>query len=905
MNKLVSKLVLSASVLAAFCLLVLFPFYDTMRWAFYDIFLRLKPAIPLHPKLRVVEIDDTTFEALRIYPLSRDLVARGIDKMAEIGVEVLLVDSEYVEPSPRVVAENYLNIDLPKKFRESFDQIRENSAGLFQGLSGQSSVINRSFALQLIRDWPDYLKEVETDLLNRIRDVAQNNDVLLGNALKFQDRAHVTVTPTPFRPATELTPEHRAFLLDRIALQRLRVMEENHLIKSWDYVSPAILPILQAARGAGNVEQYVDLDGVRRRVDTLFIWEGKFFPHISLSSLFDWMGNPEILLYSDRLELRQARHPDGGVEDISIPLDEGGRMMINWPKGRFDETFPRVSFLRLLRDEDYLERIHENLMLMDSQGWLQIYQGQVNPLDYWNQAAAFKQAVVDGRETRSKREYRNLRLSFIESARSFLSESNKKTITDYYRGLLEKPGTTADYRSQVEKMIDLANNAFDESANLLQLWEKNRKEIQQDLEGKWVSLGYTGRSTTDIGINPFDPNYMNVGTMASIVNTVLQKQFLDERPWYWSLVLMMPIVFLVPSLTRRLNPVFGLLAGLGFILGTQLVYFGIFAWSGVYLDAFFAFGTVFAIWLISYVQHFLRSSREAAYVKDMAGQYVSKTVVNLLIQNPSLLKLGGEKKELTAMFTDVKGFSTISEKLSAVELVDLLNEYLTEMSDIIMEELGTIDKYEGDAIIAFFNAPLDVPDHAIRACRAALRMRQAEARLNPGWLERNMTPSPLFTRIGINTGEMVHGNMGTHQKKNYTIMGNHVNLAARLEGVNKQYGTAILISENTQVKLDDLFLCRTLDRVRVVGINQPIRLFELLAMRDQAEASQFELVERFHQGLEIFESRRYADGIEFFEDLLKQWPEDGPSQTFLKRCREYIQKPPPADWDGVWNLMSK
>lgn len=904
MNKLVSKLVVSASVLIVFCFLVIFPFYDNLRWAFYDVFLRLKPGIPLHPKIRVVEIDDTTFEALRIYPLSRDLVARGIDKMAEIGVEVLLVDSEYVEPSPRVVAENYLNYDLPQNFNDSFDQIRENSALLFQGLLGQSATINRPFALQLIRDWPDFLKEVETDLLKRIRDVAQNNDVLLSKALQFQGRAHVTVTPTPFRPASELSPEHREYLIDNVALQRFRVMEEGHRILSWEYVSPAILPILKAARGAGSVEQFVDSDGVRRRVDPLFVWEGKFFPHISLSSLFDWLDNPEILLYRDRIEIRQARHPDGGIRDITIPLDESGRMMIHWPYGRFDETFPRVSFLRLLRDEDYLQRIHENLVLMERQQWLQLYRGEVDPLDYWNQAETIKIATIEGRDSRSAREYRNLRLSFIEAARSFLTESNKKVITDYYRSLLGQ-GSDPGYQKQIEEMIVLANQAFEESVNLLQLWETNRKEIQQELEGKWVSLGYTGRSTTDIGINPFDPNYMNVGTMASIVNTVLQNQFLDERPWYWSLVLMIPVVFFMPSLVKRLNPLLGILGGMGIVFGIQAIFYGFFVLSGIYLDAFFAFGTVFMTWLISYVQHFLRSSREAAYVKDMAGQYVSKTVVNLLIQNPSLLKLGGEKKELTAMFTDVKGFSTISEKLSAVELVDLLNEYLTEMSDIILDEMGTIDKYEGDAIIAFFNAPLDVPDHAIRACRSALRMKQAEERLNPGWMERGMTPTPLFTRIGINTGEMVHGNMGTNQKKNYTIMGNHVNLAARLEGVNKQYGTAILISENTQVQLGNQFLCRTLDRVRVVGISQPIRLFELVAQKDQANAEQIELVERFHQGLEIFESRRYAEGMEFFRDLSKRWPEDGPVQTFLKRCQEYIQKPPPSDWDGVWNLMSK
>jgi adenylate cyclase len=905
MKNIYSKLILSVGVLVGFCLLVLFPFYDLVRWSFYDIYLRLKPSIPLHPKLRVVEIDDTTFESLRMYPLSRDLIARGVEKMAELGVEVLLIDSEYVEPSPRVVSEPYLNESLPRKITSLFQDLEESSVSLFQGLLGQSRVLNRGFALQLMSEWPQYLKEVETNLLNQIRLVAQNNDLLLADAIKIQGRAHVTVTPTPYKPAAELSEEHRRLLLDRIALQRLTVLEEDHHIQEWEFVSPTILPILSQAKGAGNVEQYIDSDGTRRRVDILYRWQGKFFPHIALSSLLDWLGDPALVLYKDRLVLRQARHPDGEVQDITIPLDEQGRMIIHWPKGKFDETFPRVSFLRLLKDEEFLERLHDNLVMMDDQQWLSFYQVDLSPLDRWRLAQEFRQARLNESSTASKREYRNLRMEFVESARAFLNSGVEEEIIKSYEELLAQPGRSESFHNQVDQMINLAKEVFEASRNLLRSWDLNRKILQENLEGNWVSLGYTGRSTTDIGVNPFDPNYMNVGTMASIVNTILQKQFLDERPWYWSLFLMLPVVFFLPSLTKRLNPLNGLLVGLGIIFMIQLIYFSIFALMGIYLDAFFAFGVTFSTWLISYVLHFFKSSKEAAYVKDMAGQYVSKTVVNLLIQNPSLLKLGGEKKELTAMFTDVKGFSTISEQLSAIELVDLLNEYLTEMSDIILDELGTIDKYEGDAIIAFFNAPLDVPEHAIRACRSALRMKRAEQRLNPVWLEKKMTPVPLFTRIGINTGEMVHGNMGTNQKKNYTIMGNHVNLAARLEGVNKQYGTAILISENTQNQLNNQFLCRTLDKVRVVGINQPIRLYELVEEIGRADDDLSERIQLFHEGLRIFEERHYAEGVTFFEDFLKRWPDDGPAQTFYKRCREYLQKPPPSDWDGVWNMATK
>ena len=185
-------------------------------------------------------------------------------------------------------------------------------------------------------------------------------------------------------------------------------------------------------------------------------------------------------------------------------------------------------------------------------------------------------------------------------------------------------------------------------------------------------------------------------------------------------------------------------------------------------------------------------------MRNAWGHYLSSEVINDLLANPEKLNLGGEKKFITAMFTDVRGFSTISEVLDPTALVHLINLYLTEMSDIILELRGTIDKYEGDAIISFFGAPVDLPDHARRACMAAIRMKRAETALNERFLAEKLAPSALHTRIGINTGEMTVGNMGTPQRMDYTMMGSSVNLAARLEGVNKQYGTWILISEITQ-----------------------------------------------------------------------------------------------------------
>jgi class 3 adenylate cyclase len=260
---------------------------------------------------------------------------------------------------------------------------------------------------------------------------------------------------------------------------------------------------------------------------------------------------------------------------------------------------------------------------------------------------------------------------------------------------------------------------------------------------------------------------------------------------------------------------------------------------------------------------------------------------------------------MTAIFTDVKGFSTISEKLDPEDLVSLLNRYLSAMSDLVLAEKGTIDKYEGDAIIAFFGAPLDLSDHALRACVSAIAMKRLEMELNNTIMEHKLSPSPLLTRIGINTGSMVAGNMGTQNKMNYTIMGNAVNLAARLEGVNKQYGTWILASDDTVRETGNLLLTRKLDRVRVVGINEPVRLHELLETAENASDEQRKLVTVFHEALDHFEKREWKQAAMGFKEALALRADDPPSKKYFERSATFMKKPPEDSWDGVYNLTEK
>ncbi|MCL2181740.1 MAG: adenylate/guanylate cyclase domain-containing protein [Treponema sp.] len=285
--------------------------------------------------------------------------------------------------------------------------------------------------------------------------------------------------------------------------------------------------------------------------------------------------------------------------------------------------------------------------------------------------------------------------------------------------------------------------------------------------------------------------------------------------------------------------------------------------------------------------------------------YLSEDVVEEIVSDPTRLQLGGINRNMTALFTDIKGFTRIAEVLNPGQLVDLLNYYLSTMSDIILDQKGTIDKYQGDAIISFFGAPLELEDHALRACITAITMKRLEKKLNKYVLENKLSPTPLFTRIGINSGEMIVGNMGTQKKMNYTIISNAVNLASRIEGVNKQYGTGVLATENTIKDTQGKLLVRKLDRIRVVGINEPVRIYEIIDIKADASRARRDRIDIFTEAYGLFESRKWMDAELIFNKLLEQFPDDKPSLLYQVRCRKFQKTPPDPNWDGVFNLSEK
>ncbi len=304
------------------------------------------------------------------------------------------------------------------------------------------------------------------------------------------------------------------------------------------------------------------------------------------------------------------------------------------------------------------------------------------------------------------------------------------------------------------------------------------------------------------------------------------------------------------------------------------------------------------------VMRYLTERRQKAMIKNTFSRYVPGKVVSELLKNPDLLKLGGEERVMSVIFSDVAGFTTISEKLSPTGLVMLLNEYLTAMTDIVMQHDGIIDKYEGDAIMAEFGAPLPDDEHALKACLTAIDMQIKLAEMRVQF--KAMGKPELSARVGINSGNMVIGNMGSQAIFDYTVMGDNVNLASRLEGANKAYNTNIMCSEATRKFIEHALITRELDILRVKGKTEGIKVHEVICRKsDGLSDSMRQVLDIYNQGLTAYKEHRWQDGITFFTEALKIEPNDGPSGVYLERCNEYILNPPPDDWDGIFIMRTK
>jgi len=887
-------------VVGVFSLFNLTSFYKTAEHRVYDLLLHIKPSVPEDKSLLLIDIDDVAISKVGVWPWSRDIMAEGLILLREFNARYAVFDIEYVDKSPLGINSTLLSEEIPEAFAKEFATINQNINDLFDALRKGS--ISLKYAQGYVKDLTGLTEASKKILLDKVGEIARDNDKFLGQAARFFGQAFLTVTM--LEEKDEAVPEElKQYVLEKVPLKKMKV-SGTYPYKATD-IRPAIRPVIQGAKGAGFPNVVIDEDGVRRRINLIGEYQGRYFPQLAFSPFLDWVGNPEVEIYPNKVVLKGTALPGRQPRDLAIPLAEDGKVLINWPKKTFLGSFRHITYYELVLHRRLEANLLHNLKLMKDAGYLSYYGGTAGLLDPYQYAEGLRQEVLQDGDLAKVDEYCQARATFFEEVGKFLgSGAEQEILRDIDRALGAKD-LLGEVRKTYQELKEEVPKVFSASREVYQNLLDARKRLSENVTGAFCIIGQTGTSTTDIGVNPFEKAYMNVGTHASLINTILSGRFLDDLPWWYSVVLALAMSVLVTLVIRNQNPLPSILIGFGFLMVLVAAGAGFFILTGVYLNLLEPSLSVFLTFLVLTLIKFLMTEKERSYIRNAFSHYLSTDVINELLSDPDKLSLGGDKKYLSAMFTDVKGFSTISENLDPTDLVKLLNAYLTEMSNIIMEQRGTIDKYEGDAIISFFGAPVPFQDHAHKACLSAVRMKKMERILNEHFLGEKLSPTPMVTRIGINTGEMVVGNMGTLQKMDYTIMGNSVNLAARLEGVNKQYGTWVLISESTYGEGGADFTVRKLDRVRVVGIQQPVRLYELIDEKNAADAKLVEALEIFHQGLSVFEEKDWTRAQKSFQQVLELLPGDGPADVYLKRCQEYQKKAPPESWDGVFNLTMK
>ncbi|MBI2816158.1 MAG: adenylate/guanylate cyclase domain-containing protein [Acidobacteria bacterium] len=423
---------------------------------------------------------------------------------------------------------------------------------------------------------------------------------------------------------------------------------------------------------------------------------------------------------------------------------------------------------------------------------------------------------------------------------------------------------------------------------------------------KIAIVGATALGIGDIRPTPFaKQGYPGVEIHANVVDNILHESFLrrgfsEEITDLFVLLccgLVMGLIFvLVRPLTSTISYAVAAIALVAF------VYFNFSAY-GRWLSVVLPFGTLTLNYLGVVSHRVLFEEKEKRKVRGAFSQYVAPGFISQILKDPGRLKLGGEEVELTVMFSDIRGFTSISEKLSPPALVELLNEYLTVMTDIVFQNKGTLDKYIGDAVMAFWGRPfLDQQDHAANACRAALRMISGLHELNTTW--KSQGRPTLKIGVGLNTGKMMVGNMGSLRRFNYTVMGDHVNLSSRTEGLTKEYGVQILLTEYTYQHVKDQFVTRELDLIRVKGKQQPVAIYELLGEASE-QARYQELLRDFTEGLTAYKAGEWETAYDIFRTLATKYPSDGPTQLLYKRSKTFLEQAPVGVWDGVYTMTTK
>lgn len=444
----------------------------------------------------------------------------------------------------------------------------------------------------------------------------------------------------------------------------------------------------------------------------------------------------------------------------------------------------------------------------------------------------------------------------------------------------------------------------DEDTDIFDIWKQSGI-----FKNKIVLIGASAEELQDNKFTPFfsfdgiKQKMPGVEMHANALHTIVTNDFIyPANSWlvFFMILILGGIVFI---LSEKFRPMFGLMLGIATVILYFLLCFYVFLRMNIWMPLVYPMFNFGLCYVVKIVHKILVEQHEKGRYRKTFQQYVARSIVDSMLNSGELPKFGGERKNLTVLFSDIRSFTTFSEKYQPEIVVQRLSEYLTSMVDVIFKHGGTLDKFVGDEIMAIYGAPYYFADHAQRACETALDMVAALRKLQKNWSNQELEYFQIG--IGINTGKVIVGNLGSIQLFDYTVIGDEVNLGARLEGANKHYATTIIISESTYIEVKDKAIVRELDCVRVKGKKRPVKIYELRGMHALPIIEKDLIIDVYNYGLELFKQRKWNRALTEFRRVLRYFPSDGPSRVHTLRCLEFIENPPPDEWDGVFEFAVK
>jgi len=669
-------------------------------------------------------------------------------------------------------------------------------------------------------------------------------------------------------------------------------------------VIPPLYPFLQPARGVACANAEADAqDGVLRRPWSHLLFQGKSYPYLGVQAGAQALAGPDgkadTIVYPDRVEI--VAHPvEGGERRMTLPVDADGQVLVNWAGNARRNRAAEASYFSHVPFLQFVEFFNTRYLLLDANVRRTIQQlnddeRQMIKADEYLKLSDRLDAALKGRgdltfeKERAIEERMDLiRKEMVETYRQYAAEieKNLKTITSpRVRQGAEKE---RDNRLRIAQEIE---GAYEEE-----------KRLRPLVEGKLCMIGSASTGSGDLHATPLGSSIPGMDVLANVANMVLTGQVIRRAPNWINFVYLFGVGLLVSYYVTHSSATWSSLATAATIAATGGVFWWLFTGPVILIPG--AGPVVTAIVTFAGVTTYkeLLTQRSKRKLQRELEKNTSPELVKILMEHPEYVS---EPRRMTGtfFFSDVKSFTSISEKMQADTLFPFINRYLDRQTIALKAHQAFVDKYIGDGIMALFGIPVPTPNHAQNACKAAL---DCQAALKPLNAENELQGLPkIKARIGIHSGDASAGNVGALDRSNYTVLGDNVNLAARLEGANKEYDTSVMISEATYALVQGKFVTRELDKIRVVGKKNAVRIYELIAVAGGELPMDPAFLEVYGRALGAFKERRWAEAIQGFQKAMELKPGDSPSKSYIERAKVFQMMPPPADWEGVFDLTSK